>query len=191
MATHNMIDTAPMPDHIPKVQEVGTSSAPLLSAAFFIGARCRPFNDDYMLCKTEANGRGEFDCMAEGRKVTRCAQSVIQDITDNCLDEFRRHWHCLENYNHELWQCRRAERKLNKCVFEKLGLKKELPDHWGEVPVHERHKQIYATLPQDEPEDRWWTKPPTWMLMEGRVKREFQREFRQMMEEEAKPKEKS
>jgi hypothetical protein len=29
-----------------------------------------------MMCKTEANGRGEFDCMKEGRKVTRCAASV-------------------------------------------------------------------------------------------------------------------
>jgi len=65
-----------MPDHIPKVEEIGTSSAPLLSASFYIGARCRPYNDDYMQCKTESYGRGEFDCMKEGRKVTRCASSV-------------------------------------------------------------------------------------------------------------------
>lgn len=71
-----LIDTAPMPDHIPKVKEIGSSSAPLLSASFYIGARCQPYNDDYMQCKTEAYGRGEFDCMKEGRKVTRCASSV-------------------------------------------------------------------------------------------------------------------
>lgn len=65
-----------MPDDIPKVKEIGASSAPLLSASFFIGARCRPYNDDYMQCKTEAHGRGELDCMKEGRKVTRCAASV-------------------------------------------------------------------------------------------------------------------
>ena len=29
-----------------------------------------------MACKTEANGRGETECMREGRKVTRCAASV-------------------------------------------------------------------------------------------------------------------
>jgi len=29
-----------------------------------------------MKCKTEANGRGELDCLREGRKVTRCAASV-------------------------------------------------------------------------------------------------------------------
>jgi NADH dehydrogenase (ubiquinone) 1 alpha subcomplex subunit 8 len=66
-----------MPDHIPKVKEIGATSAPLMSASFFIGARCRPYNDDYMQCKTESYGRGELDCMKEGRKVTRCAASVL------------------------------------------------------------------------------------------------------------------
>ena len=65
-----------MPDHIPKVEEIGATSAPLHSAAFYIGDRCRAFNDDYMKCKDEANGRGEIDCLKEGRKVTRCAASV-------------------------------------------------------------------------------------------------------------------
>jgi hypothetical protein len=71
-----LIDTTPLPDDIPKVKELGASSAPLLSAAFFIGARCKAYNDDYMMCKTESNGRGELECMKEGRKVTRCAASV-------------------------------------------------------------------------------------------------------------------
>ncbi|KAK0366027.1 ndufa8, NADH-ubiquinone oxidoreductase complex I 19kd subunit [Friedmanniomyces endolithicus] len=73
---HLLIDTTPLPDSIPKVQEVGSSSAPLLSASYFIGARCKAYNDDYMQCKTEANGKGEMDCLREGRKVTRCAGSV-------------------------------------------------------------------------------------------------------------------
>lgn len=110
-----------------------------MSASFFIGARCKPYNDDYMVCKTEANGRGELECMKEGRKVTRCAASVcvihqcpidaeitngaldrLEDINKHCLTEFRKHWECLENNNQQLWQCRPAERPLNKCVFENL-----------------------------------------------------------------------
>jgi NADH dehydrogenase (ubiquinone) 1 alpha subcomplex subunit 8 len=67
-----------MPGHIPKVEEVGASSAPLMSASYFIGARCRSYNDDYMQCKTEAYGRGELECMKEGRRVTRCAASVYE-----------------------------------------------------------------------------------------------------------------
>ncbi|MCJ1433886.1 hypothetical protein MMC27_003251 [Xylographa pallens] len=71
-----LIDTTPLPDNIPKVREIGASSAPLLSASYFIGARCKAYNDDYMLCKTQAHGKGELECMKEGRKVTRCAASV-------------------------------------------------------------------------------------------------------------------
>jgi NADH dehydrogenase (ubiquinone) 1 alpha subcomplex subunit 8 len=65
-----------MPDHIPKVEEIGATSAFLTSAAYFIGDRCKAFNDDFMKCKDEANGRGEIECLKEGRKVTRCAASV-------------------------------------------------------------------------------------------------------------------
>ena len=44
----------------------------------------------------------------------------IKDINENCLTQFRTHWQCLENHNQQLWNCRSEERKLNKCVFEKL-----------------------------------------------------------------------
>ena len=38
----------------------------------------------------------------------------------------------------------------------KQGLQKEIPDTPpGETPVHLRKKQIYATLPQGDLEDRW------------------------------------
>jgi NADH dehydrogenase (ubiquinone) 1 alpha subcomplex subunit 8 len=71
-----LVDKTPLPDHIPKVEEVGASSAPLTSAAFFIGDRCKAYNEDYMLCKHEAKGKGEVECLKEGRRVTRCAASV-------------------------------------------------------------------------------------------------------------------
>lgn len=44
----------------------------------------------------------------------------LQDINTHCLNEFRRHWLCLENGNQQLWQCRPEEWRLNKCVYENL-----------------------------------------------------------------------
>lgn len=44
----------------------------------------------------------------------------LEDINKHCLNEFRYHWNCLESKNHQLWKCRRAERVLNKCVFDKI-----------------------------------------------------------------------
>ena len=38
------IDPTPMPADVPKVNELGATSAPLKSAAFFIGAFCKEYN---------------------------------------------------------------------------------------------------------------------------------------------------
>lgn len=44
----------------------------------------------------------------------------VDDINKHCLEEFRKHWTCLEDNNQQLWQCRKPEWKLNKCVFDNL-----------------------------------------------------------------------
>ena len=44
----------------------------------------------------------------------------LEDINKSCLEEFRKHWTCLDNNNQQLWQCRLQERTLNACVFDKL-----------------------------------------------------------------------
>lgn len=115
-----LVDKTPLPDHIPDVPEIGATTAPMLSASYYIGARCLPYNDDYMLCKKEANGTGEVDCLKEGRRVTRCAISVFEDINKHCLDQFRLHWRCLEQQNYQFSGCRPAEKLLSKCIFDNL-----------------------------------------------------------------------
>ncbi|RPA81264.1 NADH-ubiquinone oxidoreductase-like protein 20.8 kDa subunit [Ascobolus immersus RN42] len=139
-----LIDTTPLPPSIPKVQEVGATSGPLLSASFFIGDRCKAYNEDYMLCKQEAGGKGEFECLKEGRRVTRCATSVIADINKHCLSEFRAHWKCLDNNNQQLYKCRDVERPLNECVFNSLKLTKTIPGAPADqTPIHLRTKGTY------------------------------------------------
>ena len=85
----------------------------------------------------------------------------IADVNQHCLAEFKKHWQCLERQNHQLWQCRRWEWPLNKCVFDNLVSKLLL--HWfmlcwqlqqlektipgtpeGEEPVHLRKTQVLA-----------------------------------------------
>jgi hypothetical protein len=44
----------------------------------------------------------------------------LEDVNKHCLQEFRKHWECLENNNQQMWQCRKQERPLNKCVFQTL-----------------------------------------------------------------------
>ncbi|TFL05827.1 hypothetical protein BDV98DRAFT_500090 [Pterulicium gracile] len=129
----------------PHFPELGVTSGPLKSAAFFIGAHCKDYNDDFMLCKAESRDPGH--CLKEGRKVTRCATDLINKMRENCLEQFEAHWGCLESNNHEYYLCRKAERPLNKCMFEKLGLTKSIPGTpEGQTPIHEVANPIHKRI---------------------------------------------
>ncbi|KAL0085249.1 NDUFA8, NADH-ubiquinone oxidoreductase complex I 19kd subunit [Phycomyces blakesleeanus] len=135
--SNKFVDPTPLPANVPKVEEVGATSAPLKSASFFIGQYCREYNDDFMLCKNENNDPAH--CLKEGRKVTRCAIDLITKLRENCGKEFDAHWQCLENHNQELFNCRKPERTFNTCVFEKLGLEKKIPGSpEGQEQVHNK-----------------------------------------------------
>ncbi|ETW84164.1 hypothetical protein HETIRDRAFT_472627 [Heterobasidion irregulare TC 32-1] len=138
-------DPTPLPSSVPKVDELGTTSGPLKSAAFFIGAYCKDYNEDFMLCKAENRDPGH--CLKEGRKVTRCATDLINKMRDNCLQQFDEHWNCLELNNQDYKYCRKPERTLNQCMFEKLGLMKSIPGTpTGQTPIHEVEKPFYGRM---------------------------------------------
>lgn len=141
------VDKNKLSDDIPEVDEVGATSAPLLSASYFIGAKCKPYNEDFMLCKDENNG-GTVECLKEGRRVTRCAVSVLKDINKYCFDEFKLHYECLEQENHRLGHCRHSEKLLNKCVFDNLKLEKKIPG--VQEQIHLKEKPIFQGSSQDK-----------------------------------------
>ncbi|KAH8118733.1 NADH dehydrogenase alpha subcomplex subunit 8 [Phellopilus nigrolimitatus] len=138
-------DPTPMPADVPKVTELGTTSAPLKSAAFFIGPYCKDYNEDFMLCKAE--NRDPAHCLKEGRRVTRCATDLITKMRENCLKEFDAHWGCLEKNNQEYYLCRKPERTLNKCMFDKLGLTKTIPNTpEGKTPIHLVESPVFKAV---------------------------------------------
>ncbi|KAJ3297923.1 hypothetical protein HK104_011383 [Borealophlyctis nickersoniae] len=132
------VETSPLsPEIAPPVEEVGCTSAPLESMAYFFNAHCKDYTEDFMLCKNE--NLDPRNCLKEGRKVTRCALNLIQKLKDNCDKEWQQHWNCLDFNNHELWRCRPAEREFNDCVFKKLGLVKDIPETpEGQEHIHRR-----------------------------------------------------
>lgn len=141
------VDKNKLPKDVPEVEEVGATSAPLLSAAYFIGAKCKPYNDDFMLCKDEKNG-GTVECLKEGRRVTRCAVSVLKDLNKYCFDEFKLHYECLEQENHRLGSCRASEKIFNKCVFDNLKLEKKIPG--VEEQIFQKENPIYTGTGKDK-----------------------------------------
>lgn len=98
--------------------EIKATHAALLTASYFVDAHCRAYSDDYMQCKRE-NG-DPAKCALEGRKVTRCALDLLQQLENNCGKEYERAWRCLGDGNNYYWKCRGEERELNRCVFSKM-----------------------------------------------------------------------
>ncbi|KAI0303929.1 Ndufa8, NADH-ubiquinone oxidoreductase complex I 19kd subunit [Russula brevipes] len=165
-SSHPFREPAPLPASVPKVNELGATSAPLKSAAFFIGAYCKEYNEDFMLCKAE--NRDPSHCLKEGRRVTRCATDLISKMRENCLQQFEAHWNCLELNNQVCLRsvcngnlarseqnpfaqqyppCRKPERTLNKCMFEKLGLVKTIPGTApDQTPIHEVENPLYGRM---------------------------------------------
>ncbi|ODV82150.1 NADH dehydrogenase, alpha subcomplex, subunit 8 [Suhomyces tanzawaensis NRRL Y-17324] len=141
------VDKNSLPKDIPEVDEVGATSAPLLSAAYYIGDKCKPYNDDFMLCKDEKNG-GTLDCLKEGRRVTRCAISALQDINKHCFDEFKLHYECLEQENHRLGHCRSSESIFRKCMFTNLKFEKKIPG--VEQQIHLNENPIFQGTSKDK-----------------------------------------
>ncbi|ELU45904.1 hypothetical protein AG1IA_00072 [Rhizoctonia solani AG-1 IA] len=120
------VDPTPLPSDVPHVDEIGVTSAPLKSAAFFIGAHCKEYNGmqthDFMLCKKESPDPAH--CLKEGRRVTRCAADLIEKMRASCAATYDAHWQCLENNNQ--------------------GLKKTIPGAPTHKPqVHELTNPIY------------------------------------------------
>ncbi|ORY74362.1 NADH-ubiquinone oxidoreductase subunit [Protomyces lactucae-debilis] len=144
-----LIDPTPMPNSIPHVDEVGASSAPLKSVSFFIGAKCGAYNDDFMLCKAENAGKDEAPCLAAGRKVTRCASGVLEQVQASCKEAFEAHWKCLDQRNQEFHQCRPAEHALNKCVFQKMNIQKVVPGTREGNEPWDKKKPIYKPFKED------------------------------------------
>lgn len=141
--TQIVLENAPLPSEIPHVAEVGATTGPLLSASFYIGDRCKAYNDDFMQCKQDPNGT--VNCLKEGRRVTRCAASVISDLNKHCAKEFQMHYQCLNYGNMEFKNCRSAESKLDSCVFTSLGLKKNIPGDGGRE-IYKPGNQIFRPI---------------------------------------------
>ncbi|KAJ3048774.1 hypothetical protein HK097_010228 [Rhizophlyctis rosea] len=141
------VEKDPFPEDIAKpIDEVGLTSAPMESMAFFFAQHCKDYTEDFMLCKNESSDQTK--CLKEGRKVTRCAMDLISKLKANCDKQWEQHWKCMDTNNHLLWLCRPQEKEFNDCVFNKLGLTKHIPGvPEGETPVHLKENPMFKREP--------------------------------------------
>jgi hypothetical protein len=67
-------DPTPLPDDIPKVEELGATSAPLKSAAFFIGAYCKDYNG---VCTSGLDSQSSLNGIGWGKRISFSASRRI------------------------------------------------------------------------------------------------------------------
>ncbi|OMH83753.1 NADH-ubiquinone oxidoreductase [Zancudomyces culisetae] len=151
MPATEWVDPTPLPaddPHIdPNTPELGLTSAPLKSVAFFLGAVCKDKTDDFMLCKQDNNDPKA--CLSQGKQVTDCGIEVVNKVKQHCADSFANHWKCLDLNNQEYKSCRPQERTFNECIFTSLGWQKTIPgapkDKQGEVQqIWNKKNQIFS-----------------------------------------------
>ncbi|KAJ1922598.1 ndufa8, NADH-ubiquinone oxidoreductase complex I 19kd subunit [Tieghemiomyces parasiticus] len=137
------VDPTPPPAKVADVPNVGATSAILASTAFALGAHCKEYNEDFMLCKAEDENPAH--CLKEGARVTRCSIDLLTKLRERCHKQLTAHWNCLELNNHELYSCRPEEQPLNECIFKNFGYKKQVPGapKTG-TPVHEQTKRYFG-----------------------------------------------
>ncbi|KAI8903582.1 hypothetical protein EDD86DRAFT_195635 [Gorgonomyces haynaldii] len=123
-----------------KVDEIGLTSAPLKSMAFYFAKFCQDYNDDYILCKSKTNDPEQ--CLLEGRKVTRCGIDFAEKLKAKCLQQWQEHYECLDMNNQMYQKCRPKESLLSDCVFREFGITKTIPDADG-TPIHLKQNPIY------------------------------------------------
>ena len=101
-----------------KVDEIGLTSAPLLSIAYHFQKYCKDFSEDFMLCKNQSTDPNH--CLLEGRKVTRCGQKLVEQLKLNCDQEWKDYYVCLDESNQMMQKCRKPEQMFNSCVYKKM-----------------------------------------------------------------------
>lgn len=113
-------DPTPLPEDVPKVKELGVTSAPLKSAAFFLGAYCKDYNgvsclrvihrECWPYC--EVGIAGESVVFLGDKELTTCLSGHTEDFM-LCKAENRDPAHCLK-------EGRRVTRcAQDLCVFPK------------------------------------------------------------------------
>ncbi|XP_065178570.1 NADH dehydrogenase [ubiquinone] 1 alpha subcomplex subunit 8-like [Sycon ciliatum] len=112
-------------------EELPVSSAPLMSAAQFIGVECRSQSQDFLICKRDK--QDPRMCLNEGKAVSDCARAFLLKVRDHCRKEFRQHWSCLDNRNLDHEHCLKHQPALDKCILEHTGLERPTPPPRGMV----------------------------------------------------------
>jgi len=94
-----------------------------------------------MQCRAEE--RDPRKCLNEGREVTECGLSFIQDVKKTCRDEAEAFARCVEWNSQDLQFefCRREEKIFDACMDKKMKAVKPPFGYFSQVRIHDSKRQ--------------------------------------------------
>merc|ERR1711894_94355 len=146
-------------DYLPSEKELTEKELPLSSSALkagslYVGQYCDNQSKEFMLCSKEL--KDPRKCLNEGKQVTRCAFEFFKKVKRHCNQEFNTYHDCIDTSGKTMafQNCRKQQKVLDKCLFDKIGVGRPAIGYFSMVRVHktDRPKPITRdNLPPEKP----------------------------------------
>jgi NADH dehydrogenase (ubiquinone) 1 alpha subcomplex subunit 8 len=88
-------------------------SAELYAIAKHLAIKCHKEEVAFMSCKEEY--KHPEDCLQEGKAVTSCAHSLLDQVMVKAPEQFKEYVDCLDHYSFELKKCRAEQKKFEEA----------------------------------------------------------------------------
>lgn len=113
-AEHPYKDPTPLPASVPKVPELGVTSAPLKSAAFFIGAHCKEYNGELSACNAASYRCA--DLMVSGREMHLALRVWVFDMDLSWTVDTEDFVLCKKESEGDPGHCLKEGRRVTRCA---------------------------------------------------------------------------
>ncbi|KAJ8307480.1 hypothetical protein KUTeg_015564 [Tegillarca granosa] len=121
------------------IEELPLSSSVLKAGSLYFGQYCDNQSKEFMLCSQEL--KDPRKCLNEGKEVTRCGFEFFKKLKQNCNPEFAAYHECIyrsggKGRSMDFRYCRKQQKVLDKCLFEKMGISRPPIGYFSMVRVH-------------------------------------------------------
>ena len=127
----------PSDEELTVPQEITLSTPWLKAVAVYMSRNCEDYVKEFMLLRKEAEDPRVT--LKQGAKVTACGIDFLKKMKKTCLAEVTDYANCIDTSHQSLYvnKCREQQRYLDKCVEEKLHIKRPPMGYFSKLHVHD------------------------------------------------------
>ncbi|KAH7731214.1 NADH-ubiquinone oxidoreductase subunit [Aphelenchoides avenae] len=117
-------------------QEITLSTPYFKAVVAYMGVECENEMKEFMLKRSEHEDPRKT--LSEGAKLTECGVKFLRALKKTCYDDVARYADCIDNSHKRLYvtPCREEQRFLDRCVEDKMSIKRPPVGYFSKVHVH-------------------------------------------------------